>query len=271
MTALCREFGISRKTGHKLFARYKDHGLEALADRPRSPRRVANRLPMPVEAGIVALKKNKPHWGARTPRELLARRSRRRPPRTTSGAWTSRASSASATAGCAIRSPSPTRPRATCSWSRRWRGRANPLSSWRFAGCSRSAACRSPSAPTTAAPSRAVVSTACRASRSGRHPCDRYKLCHLVSGPDNAHVNRYEEAVNAARTINRFQRLDPRLARETTGLRARQGDPTVTGAPVKPVAISASIRRWTFSASSPVTCGSRPSRTAATKSAITER
>ena len=41
MTALCREFGISRKTGHKLFARYKDHGLEALADRPRRPGRVA--------------------------------------------------------------------------------------------------------------------------------------------------------------------------------------------------------------------------------------
>jgi len=37
MTALGREFGISRKTGHKLFSRWKDHGLEALADRPASP------------------------------------------------------------------------------------------------------------------------------------------------------------------------------------------------------------------------------------------
>ena len=33
MTALCCEYGISRKTGHKLIARYKDHGLAALADR----------------------------------------------------------------------------------------------------------------------------------------------------------------------------------------------------------------------------------------------
>ena len=74
MTALCREFGISRKTGHKLFARYKDHGLEALADRPRKPGRVANRLAMPVEATIVALRKERPHWGARKLRELLARR-----------------------------------------------------------------------------------------------------------------------------------------------------------------------------------------------------
>ena len=53
MTTLCREFGISRKSGHKLFARWKAHGLEALADRPRRPGRVANRLPMPVEAAIV--------------------------------------------------------------------------------------------------------------------------------------------------------------------------------------------------------------------------
>lgn len=74
MTALCREFGISRKTGHKLLARYKESGMEALGDRPRRPGRVANRLPMPVEAMVVALKKEKPHWGARKLRELLARR-----------------------------------------------------------------------------------------------------------------------------------------------------------------------------------------------------
>lgn len=74
MTDLCREFGISRKTGHKIFARYKEHGLEALGDRPRRPGRNANRLPMPVESLIIALKRDKPHWGARKLRELLARR-----------------------------------------------------------------------------------------------------------------------------------------------------------------------------------------------------
>ena len=30
MAALCREFDISRKTGYKLFNRYKDCGLEGL-------------------------------------------------------------------------------------------------------------------------------------------------------------------------------------------------------------------------------------------------
>jgi transposase InsO family protein len=74
MTDLCREFEISRKTGHKIFTRYQNHGLEALADRPRTPGRVANRLAAPVERMIVALKRDKPHWGARKLRELLARR-----------------------------------------------------------------------------------------------------------------------------------------------------------------------------------------------------
>jgi transposase len=29
MTVVCREFGISRKTGYKIFDRYKQQGLEA--------------------------------------------------------------------------------------------------------------------------------------------------------------------------------------------------------------------------------------------------
>ena len=41
MTDVCREFGISRKTGYKIFDRYKEHGLEALSDRvSRSSRHV---------------------------------------------------------------------------------------------------------------------------------------------------------------------------------------------------------------------------------------
>ena len=29
MAALCKEFGISRKTGYKIFARYENHGWRA--------------------------------------------------------------------------------------------------------------------------------------------------------------------------------------------------------------------------------------------------
>src|ERR1700758_534069 len=49
MTDMCREFGISRKTGYKIFDRYKEHGLEALTDRSRRPVRYANQLPPPLE------------------------------------------------------------------------------------------------------------------------------------------------------------------------------------------------------------------------------
>jgi transposase InsO family protein len=74
MTDVCREFGISRKTGYKIFDRYKEHGLEALTDRSRRPVRCANQLPSQIESLIVSLKRDKPHWGARKIRELLVRR-----------------------------------------------------------------------------------------------------------------------------------------------------------------------------------------------------
>jgi len=74
MSEVCRSFGISRKTGYKIFNRYKEDGLEALTDRCRRPVRYANQLPEPVEAMIVRLKKEKPHWGARKIRELLVKR-----------------------------------------------------------------------------------------------------------------------------------------------------------------------------------------------------
>ncbi|MBY3213233.1 MULTISPECIES: IS481 family transposase [Rhizobium] len=74
MSDVCREFGISRKTGYKIFNRYKDEGLDALTDRSRRPVRYANQLPEPVTVMIVRLKKEKPYWGARKIRELLVKR-----------------------------------------------------------------------------------------------------------------------------------------------------------------------------------------------------
>src|SRR5216684_4000322 len=74
MVALCREFAISRKTGYKIFDRYKEYGLEALTDRSRRPWRYANQLPQQVEAAILNLKREKPYWGARKIRERLLRR-----------------------------------------------------------------------------------------------------------------------------------------------------------------------------------------------------
>jgi transposase len=75
MSGLCREFGISRKTGYKIFNRYRESGFEALSDRCRRPVRYANQLPQQLETLIVRLKGEKPHWGARKIRELLVRHS----------------------------------------------------------------------------------------------------------------------------------------------------------------------------------------------------
>ena len=59
-TEAWREFGISRKTGYKIFDRYKEHGLEALSDRSRRPVRYANQLPPQIESLIVGLNPRHP-------------------------------------------------------------------------------------------------------------------------------------------------------------------------------------------------------------------
>jgi putative transposase len=73
MAGLCREFDISRKTGYKLFNRYKDSGLEGLTDRSRRPQRQANQLPFQIEKLIVQVKQERPSWGAPKIRERLRR------------------------------------------------------------------------------------------------------------------------------------------------------------------------------------------------------
>jgi putative transposase len=73
MAGLCREFDISRKTGYKIFNRYKVYGLQGLTDRSRRPYRHANRLPFQIETQIVRLKRERPNWGAPKVRERLRR------------------------------------------------------------------------------------------------------------------------------------------------------------------------------------------------------
>jgi homeodomain-containing protein len=65
------EFGISRKTGYKIFDRYKDCGVQAFSDRSHRAHRQANRLPASIEATIVRLKREYPGWGAPKIREKL--------------------------------------------------------------------------------------------------------------------------------------------------------------------------------------------------------
>ena len=74
MAELCREFGISRKTGYKIFDRYQECGVHGLTDRSRRPYRYANQLPFQVENYILNVKREHTSWGARKIRERLTRR-----------------------------------------------------------------------------------------------------------------------------------------------------------------------------------------------------
>jgi transposase len=50
MAGLCREFGISRKTGYKILKRYNDVGLEGLTDRSRRPGMCVSRFYLGLNA-----------------------------------------------------------------------------------------------------------------------------------------------------------------------------------------------------------------------------
>jgi len=71
MAVVCRDFGISRKTGYKIFSRYKDVGLRGLEDRAKSPYRHPNKLPFQVEKAILRIKQDHDSWGAPKIREKL--------------------------------------------------------------------------------------------------------------------------------------------------------------------------------------------------------
>ena len=73
MSVVCREFGISRKTGYKIFNRYKEFGLKGLEDRARSPYRHPDKLPFQVETAILKIKRDHTSWGAPKIREKLIR------------------------------------------------------------------------------------------------------------------------------------------------------------------------------------------------------
>ena len=49
MSSVCREFGIYRKTGYKIFNSYKGCGLEGLSDLSCRLHRNANKIPFQIE------------------------------------------------------------------------------------------------------------------------------------------------------------------------------------------------------------------------------
>lgn len=65
ISALCREFGISRKTGYKWLGRYGTAGKSGLLERSRRPKRMPAQTDERMEAKVVAVREKHPHWGGR--------------------------------------------------------------------------------------------------------------------------------------------------------------------------------------------------------------
>ena len=69
---LCREFGISPKTGYKWKERFVKDGLSGLGDRSRRPATSPNQLTEDVVCEIVRLKQAHADWGPRKIRDVYA-------------------------------------------------------------------------------------------------------------------------------------------------------------------------------------------------------
>jgi len=76
MTALCARFGISRESGYKWRRRFLEGGMAALEERSRAPLHHGRATPAELAAAIVALRRERPSWGAR---KLLAQLAEQQP------------------------------------------------------------------------------------------------------------------------------------------------------------------------------------------------
>ena len=71
MSDLCREFGISRKTGYKMRDRYDQKRFDGLFDENRKPISHPNVTPTSTENLILKLKDRYKTWGANKLRFLF--------------------------------------------------------------------------------------------------------------------------------------------------------------------------------------------------------
>jgi putative transposase len=72
--AVCRRFGVSRKTGYKWLGRYDETGVEGLVDRSRAPRNHPHEISEAIAEGCLAVRRAHPTWGPLKVREWLVRR-----------------------------------------------------------------------------------------------------------------------------------------------------------------------------------------------------
>src|SRR5712671_849063 len=63
VTALCRRFGFSRKTGYKWLERYRSEGIEGLSDRSRAPREHRHAVTAALAERCLLVRRTHPTWG----------------------------------------------------------------------------------------------------------------------------------------------------------------------------------------------------------------
>src|SRR5258708_29029223 len=73
ISEVCREFGVSRKTGYKLIERYVVEGVDGLKDRSRAPHHHRHAVSEEIEAAVVAMRVENPTWGPKKVKFVLAR------------------------------------------------------------------------------------------------------------------------------------------------------------------------------------------------------
>jgi transposase InsO family protein len=84
IAALCREYGISRQTGHKWLRRYRSDGPLALVEQSRRPHSSPLSKAEDIVAAIVELRDRRPSWGPdKIARVLAVRFGREAPSRST--------------------------------------------------------------------------------------------------------------------------------------------------------------------------------------------
>jgi transposase InsO family protein len=74
MTDLCVEYGISRKTGHKLKKRYEELGVSGLVDQSRAPKHIPHKTSPQVIELVVAERVKHPNWGPRKLKDVMEKR-----------------------------------------------------------------------------------------------------------------------------------------------------------------------------------------------------
>jgi putative transposase len=63
--ALCRRYGVSRKTGYKWIERFEAFGLEGLKDRSSAAYRHPNEVVAEIGEAVIGVRAAHPSWGAK--------------------------------------------------------------------------------------------------------------------------------------------------------------------------------------------------------------